>query len=139
MHSKAPSSNVTGVPDFGYSTLESGGVGQHSTSSWAWCHRCCAPRVRSASSKRRCCTCAVGWIITFYVALALFSLALFAFFGVSVYMTTHSLPDRTSTVHVAGMTAPVVISREPSGMLHIQAQSEHDMFFAQGYTAMQVA
>jgi penicillin amidase len=39
------------------------------------------------------------------------------------------------TLHLAGLQRPVEILRDRWGIAHIYAQSEHDLFFAQGYTA----
>ncbi|HEX6064466.1 MAG TPA: penicillin acylase family protein, partial [Longimicrobiales bacterium] len=41
----------------------------------------------------------------------------------------------TSTVQVEGLTQPVEIIRDRWGVNHIYAESEHDLFFAQGYAA----
>jgi penicillin G amidase len=38
-------------------------------------------------------------------------------------------------VSVAGLTAPVTLTRDSAGIVHIEAQNEHDLFFAQGYSA----
>ncbi|MCO4101309.1 MAG: penicillin acylase family protein [Gemmatimonas sp.] len=35
----------------------------------------------------------------------------------------------------AGLTAPVTLTRDSAGVVHIEAQNEHDLFFAQGYSA----
>lgn len=75
--------------------------------------------------------------VTFYTLLVLFSLTLFALFGVSVYMTAHSLPDRSSTLYYPGMTGPAKVLREPNGMIHIEAEHEEDVYFAQGVVSMQ--
>jgi penicillin amidase len=39
------------------------------------------------------------------------------------------------TLHVAGLHQPVEILRDASGINHIYAKNEHDLFFAQGYSA----
>ncbi|HEX3702756.1 MAG TPA: penicillin acylase family protein, partial [Vicinamibacterales bacterium] len=39
------------------------------------------------------------------------------------------------TLHVAGLNQPVEVLRDRWGINHIYAQSEHDLFFAQGYNA----
>ncbi|MBX2914114.1 MAG: penicillin acylase family protein [Cyclobacteriaceae bacterium] len=40
-----------------------------------------------------------------------------------------------NTLHVAGLHQPVEILRDSTGVNHIYAQNEHDLFFAQGYCA----
>lgn len=39
------------------------------------------------------------------------------------------------TIRATGLTAPVTLSRDRAGIVHIEAQNEHDLFFAQGYSA----
>lgn len=39
------------------------------------------------------------------------------------------------TLHVAGLTQPVEVLRDRWGVPHIYAKNEHDLFFAQGYSA----
>jgi penicillin amidase len=41
----------------------------------------------------------------------------------------------TSTVQIGGLTQPVEIIRDRWGVNHIYAETEHDLFFAQGYAA----
>ena len=48
-----------------------------------------------------------------------------------------ALPDTSSTIHVDGLISPVVIVRDAFGVPHINASSEHDVFFAQGYATAQ--
>jgi len=45
------------------------------------------------------------------------------------------LLSSTTTVQVPGLGEPVEILRDPWGIAHIYAKSEHDLFFAQGYNA----
>lgn len=42
---------------------------------------------------------------------------------------------RADTLHLAGLTRPVEVLRDRWGISHIYATNEHDLFFAQGYTA----
>ncbi len=43
--------------------------------------------------------------------------------------------QRADTLHVTGLRQPVEILRDSAGISHIYAQNEHDLFFAQGYSA----
>ena len=43
--------------------------------------------------------------------------------------------QRADTLHAAGLREPVEILRDRSGINHIYARNEHDLFFAQGYAA----
>ena len=42
---------------------------------------------------------------------------------------------RADTLHLAGLARPVEVLRDRWGISHIYATNEHDLFFAQGYTA----
>lgn len=46
-----------------------------------------------------------------------------------------ALAQRTDTLRLTGLRAPVEILRDAWGIAHIYAGNEHDLFFAQGYTA----
>lgn len=41
----------------------------------------------------------------------------------------------TTTLRVPGLQAPVTLVRDSAGVVHIRAANEHDLFFAQGYSA----
>ncbi len=41
----------------------------------------------------------------------------------------------TETLRTAGLQARVTLTRDSAGIVHIEAQNEHDLFFAQGYSA----
>jgi penicillin G amidase len=43
--------------------------------------------------------------------------------------------QRSDTLRAAGLRQPVEILRDNSGISHIYAKNEHDLFFAQGYSA----
>lgn len=51
--------------------------------------------------------------------------------------TRAALPQLDGSIHVAGLTAPVTIRRDAHGVPHIQAASQQDLFFAQGYVTAQ--
>jgi penicillin amidase len=46
-----------------------------------------------------------------------------------------SLAQSTDTIRASGLLQPVEILRDASGIAHIYAKNEHDLFFAQGYNA----
>ena len=48
-----------------------------------------------------------------------------------------ALPDLESTQCCAGLEKTVTIHRDPWGIPHIQAESEADLFFAQGFVTAQ--
>ena len=48
-----------------------------------------------------------------------------------------ALPDVTATLQLTGLQQPVEIYRDRWGIPHIQAASEHDVFFAQGFVTAQ--
>jgi penicillin amidase len=41
----------------------------------------------------------------------------------------------TDTLTAVGLRAPVTLARDSAGVVHIRARSEHDLFFAQGWSA----
>src|SRR5262249_757303 len=46
-----------------------------------------------------------------------------------------SLAQSTDPIRAPGLLQPVEILRDASGIAHIYAKNEHDLFFAQGYNA----
>src|SRR5687767_88632 len=48
-----------------------------------------------------------------------------------------SLPDVTTTLHLADLSQPVDIFRDRWGIPHIRAANEHDVFVAQGFATAQ--
>src|SRR5438132_5328922 len=48
-----------------------------------------------------------------------------------------ALPQASGTLAVAGLAQPVRVIRDRFGIPHITAQSEHDLFFAQGFVQAQ--
>ncbi len=44
-------------------------------------------------------------------------------------------PAAANALRVPGLRAPVELIRDSAGIVHIRAQNEHDLFFAQGYSA----
>ena len=43
--------------------------------------------------------------------------------------------DKHATIDMPGLTQPVEILRDQHGVSHIYAQNQHDLFFAQGFSA----
>lgn len=48
-----------------------------------------------------------------------------------------SLPQLDGDLHVAGLSAPVMVRRDAHGVPHIEAATQDDLFFAQGYVTAQ--
>ncbi|MFN7532541.1 MAG: penicillin acylase family protein, partial [Gemmatimonas sp.] len=46
------------------------------------------------------------------------------------WLTAHA-----QSISARGLHAPVTLTRDSAGIVHIEAQNEHDLFFAQGYSA----
>lgn len=46
-----------------------------------------------------------------------------------------SLPAQQQQILLEGLSAPVQVTRDKNGVNHIKARNEHDLFFAQGYSA----
>src|ERR1700742_2657333 len=52
--------------------------------------------------------------------------------------TGQALANPSDSLRVGGLTQPVEILRDSAGIAHIYAKNEHDLFFAQGYSAATV-
>ena len=50
-------------------------------------------------------------------------------------LRAQTLAARSDTLRIAGLTRPVEVLRDRWGVSHIYATNEHDLFFAQGYSA----
>ncbi|NCS32688.1 penicillin acylase family protein [bacterium] len=48
-----------------------------------------------------------------------------------------ALAQMDGELTVSGLTAPVTVSRDTSGIPHLQAENAHDLFFAQGFVTAQ--
>lgn len=65
-------------------------------------------------------------------------LVLILVIGVAAIVTVRRpFPTTAGTLTVPGLQAPVDVYRDEVGIPHIYAQSEHDLFFAQGYVHAQ--
>lgn len=69
--------------------------------------------------------------------LSLLLLAAVAAGGLGVYLIRRAFPLEQGTLEAAGLLEPVEVIRDPWGVPHIQARSEHDLFFAQGFVHAQ--
>ncbi len=77
----------------------------------------------------------VLWIVVALLALVLIALAASLFWLRSI--TRAALPQLDGDIHVAGLSAPVTVRRDAHGVPHIDAQTQDDLFFAQGYVTAQ--
>jgi penicillin amidase len=74
------------------------------------------------------------WLAALVLLLVLLAAALGAWF----YQTTSSaLPQLDGTISMAGISAPVAVTRDPQGVPTIEAATLEDLFFAQGYVTAQ--
>jgi len=84
---------------------------------------------RSSSSLKH-----AGWLLLVLAALA-------ALLGGSLLITwlvaRASLPQLDGRLTVAGLSAPVTVTRDPLGVPHLRAASVEDLFFAQGFITAQ--
>ena len=53
--------------------------------------------------------------------------------GALVWITGRALPQTTGTLRAPGLSAPVTVQRDISGIAQITATTSHDLFMAQGY------
>ncbi|MDO9477467.1 MAG: penicillin acylase family protein [Pseudohongiella sp.] len=63
------------------------------------------------------------------------AMAVLALTGIVALHTSSTLAQDTETVNISGLQQPVEILKDRWGISHIYAQTEHDLFFAQGYNA----
>ena len=52
-------------------------------------------------------------------------------------VTLASLPQIDGQMRIAGLVTPVTVRRDIHGVPHLDAENEHDLFFAQGYVTAQ--
>src|SRR5690349_22791922 len=57
------------------------------------------------------------------------------FFGLPILPLLLAVTTAGDTLRAPGLRAPVEILRDANGISHIYARNEHDLFFAQGYSA----
>lgn len=57
--------------------------------------------------------------------------------GVGVSTVRRSFPQTAGEIALDGLDGPVDVLRDSFGVVHIYAESEHDLFFAQGYVHAQ--
>jgi penicillin G amidase len=53
------------------------------------------------------------------------------------WLLNKSVPIVEGTINVPGLLAPVTVYRDSAGVPHIEAESEQDLYFAQGYVTAQ--
>lgn len=66
------------------------------------------------------------------ILVGLLALGLVALLVGWFWIRGSTLPQYTGRIALKGLSAPVLIEREPSGVAHIKAQSQADMFYALG-------
>jgi len=78
--------------------------------------------------------------IIFRVVIGVLVLVLIAFLGFDWWFyraVKASLPQRDGTMHLAGLTAPVIVTYDSLGVPNISASNLPDLLFAQGYVTAQ--
>ncbi len=76
----------------------------------------------------------------FLVVIGILALLLISFLAFDFWFyraVRASLPVRDGTLHLAGLTAPVIVTYDALGVPNISAASLPDLFFAQGYITAQ--
>ena len=71
------------------------------------------------------------------ILLVLLIVLIVATGGLLVWVTHRALPTTSGALRAAGLTAPVSVTRDASGIINITATTPHDLFLAQGYTHAQ--
>lgn len=67
-----------------------------------------------------------------FAAAALVALLAAASCGGYLYLRLSTSPQTNGTLELEGLRRPAEVVREPSGVVHIRAADEHDLFFALG-------
>ncbi len=78
--------------------------------------------------------------LTLRVVIALLAFVLLLFLLADIWFfraAKASLPLVDGTLHLQGLTAPVIVTRDSLGVPNISAQNLHDLFFAQGFVTAQ--
>ncbi len=78
--------------------------------------------------------------IVFRLVVGVLALLLIAFLGFDwwfYHAVKASLPQRDGTVHLAGLSAPVIVTYDSLGVPNISASNLTDLFFTQGYITAQ--
>ncbi|MGD6870631.1 penicillin acylase family protein [Sutcliffiella horikoshii] len=76
------------------------------------------------------------WQVTISVALTILLLAIVAV-GYLSWLLNKSVPQTEGTIEVNGLIEVVSVYRDEAGIPHIEAENQHDLFFAQGYVTAQ--
>ena len=69
--------------------------------------------------------------------LAVVLVAVVAVTGLLSWVTGRAMPQVSGSLAVAGLHAPVEVRRDLAGVVHIRADTPHDLFLAQGYVHAQ--
>lgn len=75
----------------------------------------------------------LGWFIAGGVVLLIVVIII----GAALWVTRRPFPDTDGVTTVAGISAPVEIIRDESGIPHVYAETTEDMYFGQGYAHAQ--
>lgn len=75
------------------------------------------------------------WVCTVLGVLAV--ILLIIVLGFWIFLQIETSPRTSGTLFFSGLQHPVKIVREKSGVIHIYAQNDHDMYFAQGVAQAQ--
>jgi penicillin amidase len=71
------------------------------------------------------------------ILLVLLIVVIVATGGLLVWVTHRALPTTSGSLRAAGLTAPVSVTRDATGIINITATTPHDLFLAQGYVHAQ--
>ena len=71
------------------------------------------------------------------ILLVLLIVVIIATGGLLVWVSHRALPTTRGSLKAAGLTAPVTVTRDASGIINITATTPHDLFLAQGYSHAQ--
>lgn len=85
---------------------------------------------------KRSCASVAGLVFSVTLSVVVVA-AVWTVFGVVLYLQQSTVPDVGGSVRASGLRAEVWVRRDRSGVIHVDAENEHDMYFAQGYATAQ--
>lgn len=86
--------------------------------------------MRAGTLERRVRVRVFRWVL--YGLAGVVLLAVLAGCGGYLYLRADTAPETDGELALEGLERPVEVEREPSGVVHVRAQSENDAYFALG-------
>ena len=75
--------------------------------------------------------------VSLTIVLAVVCIAMLLVCGIAVWWVRAALPKVDGRVALAGVSGPITIRRDERGIAHVEAGTESDLFFGNGYAVAQ--